>query len=83
MWGYHSDRMYKLQERAMRIITLAPYNAHSEPLFKSLNVLKISDIFTFFQFKFYHKLINNILHSYLTNMQFEQNQKEVHFYKIM
>ena len=54
MWGYHSDRLYKLQKRAMRIITLAPYNAHSEPSFKSLNILKISDIFTLCQLKFYH-----------------------------
>ena len=43
----------------MRIITVAPYNAHAEPIFKSLNILKISDIFTLFQLKFYHKLINN------------------------
>ena len=79
MWGYHSDRLYKLQKRAMRIITLAPYNAHSEPLFKSLNILKISDIFTLFQLKFYHKLINDKLPKYFTNMQFEQNQN-IHRY---
>ena len=79
MWGYHSDRLYKLQKRAMKIITLAPYNAHSEPLFKSLNILKISDIFTLFQLKFYHKLINKKLPSYFTNMQFKQNQN-IHRY---
>ena len=79
MWGYHSCRLYKLQKRAMRTITLAPYNAHSEPLFRSLNILKISDIFTLFQLKFYHKLINNKLPSYFTNMQFEQNQN-IHRY---
>ena len=53
MWGYHSDRLNELQKRAMRIITLAPYNTQSEPLFKSLNILKKSDIFTLFQLKFY------------------------------
>ena len=79
IWGYHSDRLYKLQKRAMRIITLAPYNAHSEPLFKSLNILTISDIFTLFQLKFYHKLINNEFPSYFTNMQLEQNQN-IHRY---
>ena len=40
MWGYHSDRLYKLQKKAMRLITVAPYNAHAEPIFKSLNILK-------------------------------------------
>ena len=73
-------RLYKLQKKSMRIITVAPYNAHAEPIFKSLNILKISDIFTLFQFKFYHKLINNKLPSYFTNLQFEQNQNIHHYY---
>ena len=64
----------------MRIITIAPYNAHAEPIFKSLNILKISDIFTLFQLKFYHKLINNKLPSYFTNLQFEQNRDIHHYY---
>ena len=80
IWGYHSDRLYKLQKKAMRIITVAPYNAHAEPIFKSLNILKISDIFTLFQLKFYHKLINNKLPNYFTNLQFEQNQNIHHYY---
>ena len=79
MMGYHSDILYKLQKRAMIIMSLAPYNAHSEPLFKSFNILKISDIFTLSQFRLYHKLINNKLLSYFANMQFEQN-KNIHRY---
>ena len=43
-WGFKSDRLFKLQKRAVRIITCSKYNAHTEPLFKALNLLKIEDI---------------------------------------
>ena len=38
--------LIKLQKRAIRIITDSKYNSHTEPLLKSLNILKINDIFT-------------------------------------
>ena len=31
-WGFESDRIFKLQKRAVRIITCSKYNAHTEPL---------------------------------------------------
>ena len=34
LWGYNSERILKLQKKAMRIISLQKYNAHTEPLFK-------------------------------------------------
>ena len=43
-WGFKSDRLFKLQKRAVRIITCSKYNAHTEPLLKALNLLKIEDI---------------------------------------
>ena len=66
MWSYHSDRLYKLQNRAMRIITLAPCNTHSEPLFKSLNILKILDILHSFSLNF---ITNLLIINYLTILQ--------------
>ena len=38
------DPLYKLQKRIIRIITKSPYKAHTTPLFKKLNKLKINDI---------------------------------------
>ena len=38
------DPLYKLQKRIIRIITKSPYKAHTTPLFKKLNMLKINDI---------------------------------------
>ena len=43
VWGQNYKRMFKLQKRVMRIITCSKYNAHSEPLFKELNLLKLDD----------------------------------------
>ena len=43
-WGFKSDRIFKLQKRAVRIITCSKYNAHTEPLLKMLNLLKIEEI---------------------------------------
>ena len=45
-WGFKSDRLFKLQKRAVRIITCSKCNAHTEPLSKSLNLLQIEHIMT-------------------------------------
>ena len=55
VWGFKSSRIYKLQKRAVRMISCSKYNAHTEPLFKSLNLLKVEDIFKIKTLKFYHK----------------------------
>ena len=44
-WGFDANRIFKLQKRALRCITNSKFNAHTEPLFKQLNLLKIDDIF--------------------------------------
>ena len=36
IWGHQSDRIHKLQKRAIRLITGSKYNTHTEPLFKRL-----------------------------------------------
>ena len=46
LWGFNSNRMSKLQKKAIRIITCGKYNSHTEPMFKRLNLLKVDDIFT-------------------------------------
>ena len=52
-------RLIKLQKRAIRIITDSKYNSHTETLLKSLNILKINDIFTIQYLKFFHNYIND------------------------
>ena len=58
-WGYNHQRIFKIQKKVVRIISLSKYNAHTDPLFKHLKLLKMKDIHQIQQLKFYHKLINN------------------------
>ncbi|MFV2016881.1 MAG: hypothetical protein ACC656_15730, partial [Candidatus Heimdallarchaeota archaeon] len=43
-WGYEHQRITKLQKKIVRLITGSKYNAHTEPLFKSIKILKIEHI---------------------------------------
>ena len=55
LWGLKSNRLMKLQKRAIRIITKSKYNSHTNPLFKQLSLLKLDDILHLQEWKFYHR----------------------------
>ena len=67
-WGFKSSRLFKLQKRAMRIITCSKYNAHTDPIFKKLNLLKLSDLYNVSVLKFYHKFKNDKLPLYFKDI---------------
>ena len=64
IWGFKPGRLSKLQKRAMRIITNSKYNAHTEPIFRRLNLLKLDDLFRCSALRFAFKLFNDVLPSY-------------------
>ena len=72
LWGNNTKRIFKLQKWALRSITLSKYNAHTDPLFISLKLLKIQDIYTLALLKFYYKYKNDNLPNYFSGM-FEPN----------
>ncbi len=76
-WGYHCDRIYKLQKKILCIICISKYNAHTESLFKSLNLLKVSDILQLQLLKFYYKYKNRKLPYYLAQLPFI-TQADIH-----
>ena len=67
-WGFEWERISKLQKRALRIMTNSRYNAHTEPLFKKLTLLKVKDIFDVQCLKFWYKFMNNKLPKYFRDM---------------
>ena len=67
-WGFYADRLFKLQKRAMRIITNSKYNAHTEPLFKKLNLLQLRDLFTLNIVKLFYKIKTKTLPEYFQEM---------------
>ena len=52
----------------MRIVSLSKYNAHTDPIFKELNILKVEDLFRLSLLKFQFKLTNKKLPHYFINM---------------
>lgn len=78
-WGYQCERVEKLQKRAVRIITLGKYNAHTEPIFKQLKLLKVKDILKLQELKFFYKYKHEDLPHYLLNLPITTNT-EVHNY---
>ena len=58
-WGTCSKSVYKLQKKAVRVITNSHFIAHTEPLFKKLSILKLDDIFKLQVLKFYFNYRHN------------------------
>ena len=44
VWGQNFNSISKLQKKVIRTVTRSNYIAHSEPLFKELNLLSVKDI---------------------------------------
>jgi len=72
VWGskvFKNHPVHLLQKRALRIIKNTDYIAHSEPICKELNLMKVTDMFRFSVWKFYYKLMNNYLPPYFDSMK--------------
>ena len=82
VWGVDTDRIFKLQKKAVRIITGNYYIAHSEPIFKSLELLKIDDIYKLKILKFYYNLTNYSLPDYFNNYLDVINNELPHSYQL-
>ena len=75
LWGFKCDKVFKLPKKIVRILSLSKYNAHTDPLFKILKLLKVNDIFKLQELKFYYKYKNNKLPHYLQALPFYPNTK--------
>ena len=71
-WGYSCKRIFLLQKKAVRIVNLSSYRAHTEPIFKTLKLLKVEDILKIQILKFYYKYKHQMLPHYLQNLPFYQ-----------
>jgi hypothetical protein len=73
-WGHSPDRLIKLQKKAVRSISNNKYNAHTEPIFKKLNILTLKDMHILCKLKFFYKLENNMLPPYFWLYMFSANK---------
>jgi hypothetical protein len=79
LWGSQSERIEKLQKKALRIITNSRYNAHTDPLFVRSNQLKVNDILRLKQLQFFFKWHANNLPLYFRG-DFITFHSDVHSY---
>ena len=63
-----NDLLYVMQKRVLKTITNSNYIAHTEPLFKEVKLVKITDMYVIAIWKFYHKLMNNQLPMFISSM---------------
>ena len=70
--GYNGKRIFALQKKVITLIMNQKYNAHTDPLFKKLNILKCKDIFELCQLEFYNKYMNHELPLYFQDMNSEK-----------
>ena len=72
LWGSASQKVIAktiiLQKRAVRIINNAPYNSHTEPLFKVNRILKLKDLWEYQIVLFMYDFVNNYLPQSFNNM---------------
>ena len=74
-WGYESEIILKLQKKAVRIITSAKYNAHTEPINKKLSLSKIYDLFSIIILIIISNLVTSSFHQY----DFKMNNEAHHY----
>ena len=70
VWGQTSAAISQtvlLQKKAIRLMSFAPVDAPSSPLFKNLNILKLNDLITTNNIIFVHKTLNNLSPSHFNN----------------
>jgi hypothetical protein len=65
IWSCSAESNFKeiliKQKQALRIISGAQYNAHTEPLFKMQNILPINDLILFFKLQFMQQYVQGLL----------------------
>ena len=65
VWGQsiniHTEKVFKLQNRAMRIISFSDFHANSNPIYKENKILKLKDYITLQNCIFVYDFLNNNL----------------------
>ena len=79
VWGFVPTRLIKIQKRTIRTITCSKYNAHTEPLFKIMDILRLKDLLDINALKFYYKYLRGTLPSYFYSFNIT-TQGENHSY---
>ena len=65
VWGQkvniYTNKVFKLQNRAMRIISFSDFDADATPIYKDMKILKLEDFVSLQNCLFVHDFVNNNL----------------------
>ena len=75
VWGNifetHLDQLVKIQKRAIRTIVGAKRFDHTQPIFKKLNILNLSEIYLYFvqlfMYKYHHRILPNVFDDFFVS----------------
>lgn len=79
-WGFSCKNVEKLQKKAIRNVANCKYNAHSEPIFKNLEILTLKDILNRKIYKFFYRMSNSKLPDYFMTKNWLIKQSGTHVY---
>ena len=74
-WGSQIGKIHLFQKRAIRNVTKSAYNAHTEPLHREQNILKVHDLYRLF----YFTLVNNNLPHYFKRFRPQFSLGHMHY----
>ena len=80
LWGQKCNKLLKIQKKMVRVIVKQKYNAHCNPIFKKLKVLKIHEMYKLSLYKFYYKFQHKELPVNLLNLKL-RFQNDFHNYQ--
>ena len=60
-YGTYTNKLFMLQKKLMRLITYSEYDAHTTPLFKSMQLLTFKQLYEYFVAVLVYKSVNNQL----------------------
>ena len=82
IWGSANSTvlssLFKVQKRAIRVITVSPFNTHTHSLFQDLKILTLDKIYTYFLGLFMYKVNNNLVPPIFKS--FVSHNSEIHYH---
>ena len=69
--------IFKMQKSAIRIISDALYNSHTEPLFKKLQILPLPDQIPFSKLHLMHRFLQKFLPSSFNDVQIKNSVRNI------
>ena len=72
------SRLFKLKKKIVRLIDKSKFIAHTDPIFKKFNILKLEDLFIIQGYQLYDKIMKNQCPKYLLTSVMKNNDLHSH-----